>query len=80
MTERLMDEIELERYELAEGAAYHFEMHRRDFFKTLGGGILIAFTIKDALACKSPAEGDANNPARSQRRSERGFTSEKTAL
>ncbi len=45
-----MDEIELERYELAEGAAYRFEMHRRDFFKTLGGGILIAFTIKDALA------------------------------
>ncbi len=50
MTEKMLDEIELERYELAEGAAYHFEMHRRDFFKTLGGGILIAFTVKDALA------------------------------
>ncbi|HKS39277.1 MAG TPA: molybdopterin cofactor-binding domain-containing protein [Blastocatellia bacterium] len=57
MTERMMDEIELERYELNEGAAYHFEMHRRDFFKTLGGGILIVFAIKDALAVQESGGG-----------------------
>lgn len=57
MTDRLIDEIELERYELNEGAAYRFEMHRRDFFKTLGGGILIAFTIKDALAVQESGGG-----------------------
>jgi isoquinoline 1-oxidoreductase len=57
MKDILMDEIELERYELAEGAAYHFEMHRRDFFKTLGGGILIAFTLKDAFAAQESGSG-----------------------
>lgn len=33
--------IEAERYELMAGPAYHFGMPRRDFFKMLGGGIVI---------------------------------------
>jgi hypothetical protein len=35
--------IEPERYELVAGPAYHFDLERRDFFKALGGGILIVF-------------------------------------
>jgi isoquinoline 1-oxidoreductase len=42
--------LEPERYELLEGPAYRFEIARRDFFKTLGGGILIAFALKDTLS------------------------------
>src|SRR5690242_20239916 len=39
------DLIELERYELFAGPAYHFELQRRDLFKFLGGGLvfLLAF-------------------------------------
>ncbi len=50
--EEAMDEIlvEPERYELAAGPAYHFELARRDFFRVLGGGIVIVFTLKEALA------------------------------
>lgn len=41
--------IEAERYELLAAPAYRFEMHRREFFKTLGAGILI-FSIAGSLA------------------------------
>jgi isoquinoline 1-oxidoreductase len=48
------DELSLshepERYELTDGPAYHFELARRDFFKALGGGLLIVFALKGALA------------------------------
>src|SRR5262245_61490834 len=37
--------IEPDRYELSAAPLYHFEMVRRDFFKTLGGGLMIAFTL-----------------------------------
>ena len=33
--------MEPERYELREGPAYDFPIHRRDFFKRLGGGVLV---------------------------------------
>ena len=33
--------LEFERYELREGPAYRFELERRDFFKLLGGGLLL---------------------------------------
>lgn len=44
------DSIELERYELLAEPAYqfNFELERRDFFKLLGGGLVLIFTI-DAL-------------------------------
>jgi nicotinate dehydrogenase subunit B len=52
MTDRMHFDFELEpeRYELAEPPAYHFEIARRDFFKSLGGGlfILLAFHQADA--------------------------------
>ena len=46
------DEIlyEPERYELAVGPAYHFELARRDFLKVLGGGIFIVTTVRGVLA------------------------------
>jgi CO/xanthine dehydrogenase Mo-binding subunit len=46
------DEVfyEPERYELAAGPAYRFELARRDFFKALGGGVLIVFTLRAAAA------------------------------
>ena len=38
--------LEFERYELREGPAYRFDLERRDFFKLLGGG-LILFLVFD---------------------------------
>jgi nicotinate dehydrogenase subunit B len=49
--------IEPERYELDAGPAYYFEMERRDFFKALGGGILIFIALKDALASQDQESG-----------------------
>jgi nicotinate dehydrogenase subunit B len=67
MTEKTFDEIlaesglepalEPERYELAAGPAYRFELQRRDFFKVLGGGVLIVLTLKDALAQQESGGG-----------------------
>ncbi|HZF41103.1 MAG TPA: molybdopterin cofactor-binding domain-containing protein [Blastocatellia bacterium] len=62
MIEQLMDEIEIEpeRYELTAGPAYHFElgeMRRRDFFRVLGGGLLIVLALKDAPAQQESGGG-----------------------
>jgi nicotinate dehydrogenase subunit B len=62
MIERLMNDVELEpeRYELAAGLPYHFEIgeiQRRDFFKVLGGGVLIVLALKDALAQQESGGG-----------------------
>jgi isoquinoline 1-oxidoreductase len=62
MIERLMDEIEIEpeRYELTAGPSYHFElgeMRRRDFFRVLGGGVLIILALKDASAQQESGGG-----------------------
>ena len=40
--------IEPERYELFEGPAWRFELDRRDFLKTLGGGLLIVCLLDEA--------------------------------
>jgi nicotinate dehydrogenase subunit B len=42
--------MEPERYELRAGSTYHFELQRRDFFKTLGAGLLVVCVLKDAFA------------------------------
>ncbi len=47
------DRIEPERYELFAAPRYLFEMDRRDFFKSLGGGLIIALIVKDAMAQES---------------------------
>jgi CO/xanthine dehydrogenase Mo-binding subunit len=43
--------LEFERYELREGPAYRFDLQRRDFFKLLGGGIILL------LVFDHPADG-----------------------
>jgi len=44
-----------ERYELFAGPAYRFEVGRRDVFKLLGGGLLVAFVVPAALGQESGA-------------------------
>jgi nicotinate dehydrogenase subunit B len=39
---------EPERYELAAASAYHFDLDRREFFKFLGGGVLVVSVLKSA--------------------------------
>jgi CO/xanthine dehydrogenase Mo-binding subunit len=51
--------LELERYELREGPAYRFELERRDFLKSLGGGMLLL------LVLENPAAGQESGRARS---------------
>jgi CO/xanthine dehydrogenase Mo-binding subunit len=50
-------EIEPERYELSAPSTYHFELRRRDFFKTLGAGLLVACVLKDAFAFQESGAG-----------------------
>ena len=52
-----MVEMEPERYELDAGAAYHFEPGRRQFLKSLGGGLVVALTLQDALAQQESGAG-----------------------
>jgi nicotinate dehydrogenase subunit B len=42
--------VEPERYELQAPSPYHFELRRRDFFKTLGAGLLVVCVMQDSLA------------------------------
>ncbi|HTS50514.1 MAG TPA: molybdopterin cofactor-binding domain-containing protein [Bryobacteraceae bacterium] len=53
--------LEFERYELREGPAYRFDLERRDFFKLLGGG-LILFLVFD-----HPADGQESGRAQAMR-------------
>jgi isoquinoline 1-oxidoreductase len=70
MNQRQFDEIliepalEPERYELAAGPAYHFELQRRDFFKALGGGVLIIFALKGAMAQQESGGGQRRGTGR----------------
>src|SRR5262245_33667902 len=59
------DLIEPDRYELFAVPAYHFQVDRRDFVKLFGGGIVIGFILKDALAQQ---ESGAQQPGESGRR------------
>lgn len=45
-----MTPLEPERYELSAGPAYDFKPGRREFFQRVGGGILIALTLRHAEA------------------------------
>jgi isoquinoline 1-oxidoreductase len=45
-----MTGLEPERYELSSAAAYDFKPGRREFFQRVGGGILIALTLRNAEA------------------------------
>jgi nicotinate dehydrogenase subunit B len=50
-------QIEPERYEFRAPSPYHFELRRRDFFKTLGAGLLVACVLKDAFAFQESGGG-----------------------
>jgi nicotinate dehydrogenase subunit B len=63
MTVSREDEIfyEPERYELADGPPYHFELARRDFLKALGGGIFIVTTVRGVFAQDESGGGRRGN-------------------
>ena len=44
------DNFEPERFELREGPVYHFEVDRREFFLTLGAGLLVTVFVEEAGA------------------------------
>ena len=39
--------LEPERYELHDAPQYHFDLNRRQFFKTLGAGIVVYLLLHD---------------------------------
>ena len=51
--------IEPERYELTAAPTYYFELHRREFFKFLGAGILVFCVLKDASAAQESGRAAA---------------------
>jgi len=57
--------IEVERYELLEDPPYRFEFDRRDFIKTLGGGLLVLFVTRrlDGQESGRGRGGDDRQPA-----------------
>lgn len=58
------DLFEPERYELAEGLPYQFELDRREFLGAAGAGLLI--TVSGSIGCGEPgaAAAEANPPSR----------------
>jgi nicotinate dehydrogenase subunit B len=50
---RISETIELERYELQAGPAYHFAVDRRDFIQMLGGGLVLLLALDHADAQES---------------------------
>ena len=54
-----MPEMELERYELFEGPAYRFDLERRDFFKFLGGGLVLLLALDSTARAQESGRGAA---------------------
>jgi isoquinoline 1-oxidoreductase len=52
-----MPPIEPERYEMFADPIYRFEPDRREFFKFLGGGLLVCLFLDEALATQPPGRG-----------------------
>ena len=50
-------QLEPERYELQAAPLYHFELDRRQFFKTLGCGVVVLFWMEAVLAQESGRGG-----------------------
>jgi isoquinoline 1-oxidoreductase len=50
--------IEPERYELDEPSRYLFEVERREFFRLLGGGLIVTVTLAEAVAQESGRGGE----------------------
>src|SRR5262245_28020101 len=70
MSKHIDDSIELERYELFEHPQYLFnlEIERRDFFKLLGGGLVLVFAL-DVLAQESGGRQEGESGRRAQNNS-----------
>jgi isoquinoline 1-oxidoreductase len=49
--------LEPERYELTAGAPYRFDLHRREFFKFLGAGVLVVSVLKSAVVAQESGGG-----------------------
>jgi nicotinate dehydrogenase subunit B len=49
--------LEVERYELFAGPAYRFDLERRDFFKLLGGGIVLLLAFEHPAAAQESGRG-----------------------
>ena len=52
--------LEPERYELRAAAPYRFDLDRRDFFKFLGAGLVVASVLKPALVAQESGGGRAH--------------------
>jgi nicotinate dehydrogenase subunit B len=57
MTPPFSDDIEVERYELCEGARYMFELERRDFIRLVGGGLVVLTALPRAIAQQESGRG-----------------------
>jgi len=53
--------LEVERYELFEGPAYKFDLERRDFFKLLGGGIVLLLAFDGSGEAQESGRGRGGN-------------------
>jgi isoquinoline 1-oxidoreductase len=62
--------IEPERYELHADTLYHFKLDRREFFKTLGCGLVVLFLIETAVAQESGGGGRRGGRGRVRRPAE----------
>src|SRR6202140_5752640 len=49
--------LEPERYELKAATPYRFDLDRRDFFKFLGGGLLVVSILKPAMVAQESGGG-----------------------
>ncbi len=58
--------IELERYELYEDPAYHFEFDRREFMKAFGAGVVLIVPLSRALA-QQRGQGESGRGASNDR-------------
>ncbi|MGP0073478.1 MAG: molybdopterin cofactor-binding domain-containing protein [Bryobacteraceae bacterium] len=59
MPETITTFIEQERYELFEAPAYRFEPDRRDFFKFLGGGLVLLLALDGTARAQESGRGPA---------------------
>jgi isoquinoline 1-oxidoreductase len=64
MSEWLLDELlpEPERYELYENPALLLELSRRDFFRIVGAGLVIALLLPEEAAAQRPPRGGGAGP------------------
>jgi CO/xanthine dehydrogenase Mo-binding subunit len=56
--------IEIERYELAEGRRYSFDLERRDFIRLFGGGLLVVVAASELVAQESGRGGRGGQQGR----------------